>query len=221
MTNFNRPVYRSLVAFPISTDPKEANTPVPDLATDTGTVQDDAKTWKFTLKDGVTWQDGKAITCEDFKYGASRVFATDVITGGPNYLLSYLDVPRRKDGLPAYKGPYKNDRPGRLRQGGHLRRQDDHLPLQEAVAGLQPRHRALHMMDPFRAGQGQGRQVQLRDLLQRPLQAPGRPGKRRRARPLVRNDNYDPKTDTTTLRKALPDKIVFTIGSRPRPSTTG
>ena len=39
------------------------------------------------------WEDGKPVTCEDFKYGASRVFATDVITGGPNYILTYLDIP--------------------------------------------------------------------------------------------------------------------------------
>ena len=65
ISNFNRLVYRSLVSFPISTDAKEANTPVPDLATDTGTVSDGARTWRFTLRDGVTWQDGKAITCAD------------------------------------------------------------------------------------------------------------------------------------------------------------
>ena len=38
ITNLSRTVYRSLVAFPISDDPDEANTPVPDLATDTGTA---------------------------------------------------------------------------------------------------------------------------------------------------------------------------------------
>ena len=106
MTNFSRTVYRSLVAFPISTDPKVSNTPVPDLATDTGTSSEGGKVWKFTLKDGVKWEDGKPVTCEDFKYGASRVFATDVITGGPNYLLTYLDIPTdAKTGLPAYDGP--------------------------------------------------------------------------------------------------------------------
>ena len=93
MTNWSRTVYRSLVAFPISTDPKVSNTPVPDLATDTGTSSEGGKVWKFTLKDGLTWEDGKPVTCEDFKYGASRVLRDDVITGGPNYLLSYLDIP--------------------------------------------------------------------------------------------------------------------------------
>ena len=79
-----------------------ANTPVADLATDTGTSTRAARSWEFTLKDGVKWEDGKPITCEDFKYGTSRVFATDIITGGPNYI---LELPRRPDdeatGLPA------------------------------------------------------------------------------------------------------------------------
>jgi peptide/nickel transport system substrate-binding protein len=110
ITNFSRTVYRQLVTFPISTDPKVSNTPVPDLATDTGTSSEGGKVWSFTVKDGVKWEDGQPITCEDFKYGASRVFATDVITGGPNYLLSYLDIPTdEKTGLPAYDGPYKGD----------------------------------------------------------------------------------------------------------------
>ena len=130
-------VYRSLVTYPTSTDPDEANTPVPDLATDTGQSNEDATEWTFTLKDGVKWQDGKPITCEDLKYGVSRTFATDVITGGPNYILGFLDVPKdAKTGLPVYNGPYTGDAPGRLRQGRDLRRQHDHLPVQEAVAGL-------------------------------------------------------------------------------------
>ena len=46
------------------------------------------------------------ITCADFKYGVSRTFATDVITGGPNYALQFLDIPthtqrRPSPGLPA------------------------------------------------------------------------------------------------------------------------
>ena len=45
------------------------------------------------------WEDGTDITCEDFKYGVSRTFANDLITGGPNYILSYLDVPKDDRGL--------------------------------------------------------------------------------------------------------------------------
>src|ERR1700712_4591593 len=109
ISNLNRLTYRGLVSYPITKDLKKGTTPVPDLATDTGTSSNGAKTWKFTLKDGVKWQDGKPVTCEDLKYGASRTFATDVITGGPNYALSYPAAPHGKDGLPLYDGPNKND----------------------------------------------------------------------------------------------------------------
>jgi peptide/nickel transport system substrate-binding protein len=69
------------------------------MATDIGTPNEDATSWQFTLKEGLTWQDGSAVTCEDVAYGVSRTFATDVITDGPTYALVYLDV---ED----YPGPY-------------------------------------------------------------------------------------------------------------------
>ena len=79
---------------------------VPDLATDTGTPNKDATQWSFTLRDGATFQDGSPITCADVKYGVSRTFATDVITDGPTYAISMLDIPKDKDGNSVYKGPY-------------------------------------------------------------------------------------------------------------------
>lgn len=78
----------------------------PDMATDTGTASDDFKTWSFTLRDGLTWQDGSEVTCDDVKYGVSRTFATSVITDGPSYAIQYLDIPTAKDGSSVYKGPY-------------------------------------------------------------------------------------------------------------------
>jgi len=36
---------------------------VADLATDTGTPSEDLKTWSFTLRDGITFEDGSPITC--------------------------------------------------------------------------------------------------------------------------------------------------------------
>jgi len=76
---------RTLVAYnPVPGD-KGADL-VPDLATNTGIPSNQAKTWKFTLRPGTTFEDGVAITCEHVKYGSSRVFATDVISDGPQYL---------------------------------------------------------------------------------------------------------------------------------------
>jgi len=74
---------------------------VADLATDLGTATDGAKTWSFTLRDGVTFEDGSPITCADIRYGISRTWASDV-TGdeGPLYAIDYIDVPE------GYPGPY-------------------------------------------------------------------------------------------------------------------
>jgi peptide/nickel transport system substrate-binding protein len=82
---------------------------VPDMATDLGTSSNDAKTWAFTIKDGVSFQDGTPVTCADIKYGVSRTFATDVITDGPMYAVALLDIPKNEDGTSTYKGPYNTD----------------------------------------------------------------------------------------------------------------
>ena len=107
---------RSLVTWSVGADSKL----VPDLATDTGTMSDAGKTWKFTLVDTAKWQDGQKVTCDDVKYGISRTFATDVISNGPTYILQYLDVPKDADGSSAYKGPYKGTGQDAVRQGDHL-----------------------------------------------------------------------------------------------------
>ena len=53
-------VYRTADDLPGRPTARSPTKLVPDLATDTGTTSDGGKTWKFTLKDGVKWQDGKA-----------------------------------------------------------------------------------------------------------------------------------------------------------------
>jgi len=78
----------------------EGNEITADLATDTGTATNEGKTWAFTLADGGTFEDGSAITCADIAYGVSRTFASDIITDGPTYAVSYIDVAD-------YPGPYK------------------------------------------------------------------------------------------------------------------
>ena len=80
---------------------------VPDLATNTGIPSNKAKTWTFTLRPGTTFDDGKAITCADVKYGVSRVFADTIITGGPAYLQAWLNGVTDA----GYKGPYEANTP--------------------------------------------------------------------------------------------------------------
>ena len=213
ITNFSRTVYRQLVTFPISTDPEVSNTPVADLATDTGTSEDGGKQWSFTVKDGVKWEDGQPITCEDFAYGASRVFATDVITGGPNYLLSYLDIPTDdKTGLPAYNGPYKGDGQDLFDKAvscdGNKITYKFNKPWPDFPLAIA----ALHMMDPYRKDKDQGDKSNFQIFSNGPYKLDGAWSKNKGAT-LVRNDNYDAATDDPeNIRKALPDSIVFNIG---------
>ncbi|MFI6481918.1 ABC transporter substrate-binding protein [Nonomuraea sp. NPDC050663] len=72
---------------------------VPDLATDLGTSSDGGKTWTFTLKDGLKYEDGTPIKAADVKHNVERSMAPD-ITGGPDYAKNLLV------GGTEYKGPY-------------------------------------------------------------------------------------------------------------------
>ncbi|MEO5704648.1 MAG: ABC transporter substrate-binding protein [Candidatus Limnocylindrales bacterium] len=112
---FGATIYRSLVAYKIDPDPVQGTSLVPDMATDLGTPNADGSEWSFTLRDGLTWQDGSAVTCADLKYGVSRTFANNVINQGPTYAVAYLDIPAnpitdekdKKSGfLSGYYGPY-------------------------------------------------------------------------------------------------------------------
>jgi peptide/nickel transport system substrate-binding protein len=104
---FNGTIFRTLTAYKFSKDATEGTSITPDLATDTGTATNGGKTWAFTLRDGVTFETGDPITCADIAYGVSRTFATDIITGGPTYAISMLDIPKNADGSSKYAGPYK------------------------------------------------------------------------------------------------------------------
>jgi peptide/nickel transport system substrate-binding protein len=101
-------MFRTLTAYKFSKDTKEGTQIVPDLATNTGVATDGAKTWAFTLRDGATFENGQTITCADIAYGVSRTFATDIITDGPQYAVSMLDIPKNADGSSQYQGPYKS-----------------------------------------------------------------------------------------------------------------
>ncbi|MCX6401351.1 MAG: ABC transporter substrate-binding protein [Propionibacteriales bacterium] len=214
ISNFSRTVYRQLVTFPTATDLETANTPVPDLATDTGTSSDGGKVWQFTVKDGVKWQDGKEITCEDFKYGASRAFANDVITGGPNYLLSYLDIPTDADGAPVYKGPYTDKGQADFDKAVTCEDKTITYNFKKAWPDFPLAIAALHMLDPYRADLDKGEGSNFEIFSNGPYMLEGK-WEENKGGTLIRNPEYDPDTDTTDNRNAFPDKIVFEIGKTP------
>jgi peptide/nickel transport system substrate-binding protein len=87
---------------------------VGDLSTTTGVAQDGGRTWIFSIVSDAPWQDGRFVSCADVKYGVSRSFATDRITGGTHYARDLLDIPSTTDAqgrtVSAYKGPYSGVR---------------------------------------------------------------------------------------------------------------
>ncbi|RLV50195.1 ABC transporter substrate-binding protein [Nocardioides mangrovicus] len=214
ISNDTRMIYRQLVAFPISTNPDVSNKPVADLATDTGTSSNGAKTWKFTLKSGQKWQDGSTITCADLKYGASRTFATDVITGGPNYILSYLDVPQDKSGLPIYTGPYKSSAAGQaafdkaITCDGNTITYNFNKPWPDFPLAVA----SLHMMDPYKKSQDQGNKSNYAMFSSGPYKLQGTWSKEKGGT-FVRNKYYKSTSALKKIRQANPDKIVFQVGN--------
>jgi peptide/nickel transport system substrate-binding protein len=105
---------RSLMGFQSAVG-NAGTTVVPDMAAGEPTVSADKKVWTYKLQDGLKFSDGNPITTADIKYGLERIFATDVINGGPSqYYLCLLDK-CGTDGAPTYKGPYK-DKTGDLTQ---------------------------------------------------------------------------------------------------------
>lgn len=206
--NLGRLAYRSLVQLPVTEDAKAADKPVADLATDTGKMSDGGKTWKFTIKDGVKWEDGKDITCADFKYGLSRTFATDVITGGPNYALGFLDVPQ-KDGLPIYNGPYKKQGQADFDKAVTCDGKTITYKFNKAWPDFNLAVASLRAFDPYRQDKDQGPKSNYAVFSNGPYKLQGT-WQKNKGGTFVRNDKYDAKTDG--VRKALPDKIIFQEG---------
>jgi peptide/nickel transport system substrate-binding protein len=201
---------RTLTAYKYSPDGKEATGLVPDLATDTGTPSADAKTWTFTLKDGVTFEDGTPITCADVAYGVSRTFATDIITDGPTYAITMLDIPVDKDGNSVYKGPY-------------VTKGNDQAAFDKAVECTDDKTVVFHLKSPV------GDFNYTVTLLSfSPVPKSADTGEKYDDKPvssgpyriesydkgsqlvLVRNDNWS--QDTDDYRPAHPDRIVMKFG---------
>ena len=205
-----RLVYRQLLAFPSSTDPEVSGTPTPDLATDTGTSTEGGKVWSFTVKDGVKWQDGSEITCEDFAYGASRNFAADELTGGPGF---YLTAKLALKG--EYPGPYtatdaqQADFDQAVTCDGKTITYKFKSPWPDFPLAIA----SLHMMDPYKKSFDKGAKNDDVIFSNGPYKVDK--WSATKGGTLIRNPEYDPKTDDKALREALPDKIEFKYGEKP------
>jgi len=102
--NMQRMYARKLVDYR-SFDPQHTVALEPDLAIGLGESSADFTRFVYHLKEGIKFDDGSEITSADVKYALKRIYATDVISGGPTrYYHCLLDT--CVDGSPAYRGPY-------------------------------------------------------------------------------------------------------------------
>ncbi|MFJ9518161.1 ABC transporter substrate-binding protein [Kitasatospora sp. NPDC101801] len=180
---------------------------VGDLATDTGSTTDGGKTWKFTLKDGVKWQDGTPITSADVKYSVERTFAP-FIKSGPTYLQTWLTSDKYRE---AYPGPYEGKELDAIQTPDAktvvFNFKDVHPDANFTVAmtgyGVVPKAqdtKEAYDKKPFSSGPYQiAEHVTDKSL------------------DLVRNPNWDPATDP--IRNAYPDKWHMEFGVQSQQST--
>ncbi len=197
---------RTLTQYTLSADNNEASQLVADLATDTGTTPDGGKTWEFTIKDGFKWEDGQAVTCEDVKYGVSRTFATDIITDGPTYAITMLDIAKDADGNSIYKGPYVEDATGQAAYDAAVVCEGSKITfkLGSPVADFNYTV-TLSSFAPVRKDADTGEKYDDKVLSNGPYKIESYVKKDKLV--LVRNENWDPATDS--FRTALPDRIEY------------
>lgn len=100
--NMQRLFTRSLVGY--TSDAGANNIKIaPDIATALGQHNANYTQWTYKIKPGVKWENGTPVTSKDIAYGISRLFATDVINGGPtSYFTQLLQAPAN------YAGVYKS-----------------------------------------------------------------------------------------------------------------
>jgi peptide/nickel transport system substrate-binding protein len=197
VNNFYRLIYRTLTTN--STEVGKTSEMVPDLATDMGKPSDGGKTWTFTLKDGVKFDDGTPITSQSVKFGVERSFDPALGIGSP-YARTLLD-----DGS-GYKGPYVD----KGKDFAPIQTPDDktivfHLNQPYADFGSVV---GQNSFVPFPVGSGAGTAFDAMPVASGPYKVVSY--SRGSELKLARNTNWSAATDT--VRKAYPDNFDFKFG---------
>lgn len=176
---------------------------VADLATDTGTPSEDLKTWTFTLRDGITFEDGSPITCAEVAYGVSRSYAAD-LTDGPAFAEAFLDIEAG-----AYPGPYEATAEQQALFDAAVECSEDgktiSFHLNTPMADFNYTTALLTFSPvPLDEGGNVGEAYDQNIVSSGPYKIDSyTPGK---SLNLVRNENWN--ADSDGFRKALPDKVV-------------
>jgi peptide/nickel transport system substrate-binding protein len=173
---------------------------VGDLATDTGRASDGGRTWTFTLREGLKFEDGTPITASDVAYGIARSFSP-TLSDGPTWLQQWLtDDPNFRRN---YAGPFDGGpptAPGVTTPDTHtitlrFARPQPDVPFAVTLGNTAPVPRAHDTQSgydtrPMSSGPYRIEAYQPGDKLV-----------------LARNVHWDPPTDP--LRTAYPDRLVI------------
>ncbi|WP_199563695.1 MULTISPECIES: ABC transporter substrate-binding protein [unclassified Streptomyces] len=196
--NFARLYGRSLTSFKPAPG-KDGLEIVPDLAESLGKPSADAKTWTYTLKKGLKFEDGTPITSKDVKYAVERSnFAPEALSNGPTYFKAHLV------GGDKYKGPYKDKNPDGI---ASIETPDDRtivFKLKDAFADFDYLA-TFSQTAPVPAAKDKGADYVKNIVSSGPYKFESY--EEGRGATLVRNDQWDPKTDP--IRPALPDKVTI------------
>ncbi|WP_170837859.1 ABC transporter substrate-binding protein [Streptomyces sp. TP-A0874] len=174
-----------------------------DLATDSGQRSDDGKTWTYKLKDGIRFSDGSPITSKDFRHTFERQFAK-FVTEGPIFLQTWLAGSQDyRKALP--DGPYKGDHlpdsvletPDDKTIVFHFKEPQNDLPYALAMAGYSVVSEKADTKEKYAQNPLTTGPYKIQSF------------KSGKSMTLVRNTEWDPKTDAS--RHQYPDKFEITF----------
>lgn len=198
--NFARLYGRSLVVFRSAPGAEGAQL-VPDLAESLGQASADQKTWTYTLRQGLKFEDGTPITSKDVKYAVERSLDKETFPNGPTYFNDILD-------LQGYTSPYADPSPDKLGLTA-IETPDDRtivFKLIKPFAGFDY-FAQLPATIPVPQAKDTGTRYKEKVISSGPYMfETNELGKQFT---LVRNPNWDPATDPN--RPALPDRIEVSL----------
>lgn len=206
-------IHRGLTGYKSTSNDGSKHEVVGDLATDSGTTTDGGKTWKYTLKDGIKFADGSPITSKDVRQTFERLFAS-FINQGPTYIQQWMANTSGSDYrklLP--DGPYKGKHlPGSVLETPddktivfHFKTPHPDLPYALAMAGY----------DVVSAKGDTKEKYDKAPMTSGPYKIQS--FKSGKSMVLVKNPNWDPKTDP--IRNQYVDRMNFQFNVQYEDST--
>ncbi|MGW0418722.1 ABC transporter substrate-binding protein [Streptomyces sp. NPDC003015] len=198
-------LHRGLTGYKATSNDGAKHEVVGDLATDSGTTKDGGKTWTYTLKDGVKWADGTPITSADLRQTFERLFAP-FVSNGPTYIQQWLaNTPGTEYRKLLKDGPYK----GKHLPDSVLSTPDDKtivfkfkepkpdLPYALAMAGYSIVSKAKDTQVKYDKAPMTAGPYKIADF------------KSGKSMTLVKNTNWDPKTDPIRHQYVNQFNILF------------